>query len=223
MSTTSEPQAVTILPVRGANGLELALPLGAKLTGAEVTWTVFRLGFDDGVVSCARQRIPCTVSRKFRASLGRGHRDREVVRPELAADGRVRLQEAHPERDGPAGGAGDLAEVLDRRRRVAELVRGPATRDRSARRREGRRGVVAARAARAVDAARPDVQGRAVDEHPGRFDAALVGGERGHARVEDDALLRPGRPVASKSRSRRARSRRRRRRCRASGSRLRRP
>jgi hypothetical protein len=50
--------------------LELALPLGAKLTGAEVTCTVFRLGFDDGVVSCARQRIPCTVSRKFRASLG---------------------------------------------------------------------------------------------------------------------------------------------------------
>jgi len=51
-------------------GLELALPLGAKLTGAEVTCTVLRLGLDAGVVSCARQRIACTVSRKFRASLG---------------------------------------------------------------------------------------------------------------------------------------------------------
>src|SRR5215831_10084258 len=68
--TTSEPQAVTMRPGAAPTGPEEALPVAAKLTGAYVSWTVFRLGFEDGVDSCARQRTPCTVSRKFRASVG---------------------------------------------------------------------------------------------------------------------------------------------------------
>ena len=47
-----------------------ALPLTARLTGASVTWTLSTLGVVAGVASCARQRMPCTVSRKLRASLG---------------------------------------------------------------------------------------------------------------------------------------------------------
>src|SRR5215471_10890120 len=70
VSTASELQAVTICPVGAPIGLEVALPLGKKLTGAEVSCTVFRLGVDVGVVSCARQRTAWTVSRKFRASVG---------------------------------------------------------------------------------------------------------------------------------------------------------
>ena len=55
--------------------------------------------------------------------------------------------------------------------------------------------MTAACATGAVDAARPDVHGRAVDKHSGGFHADLVVAVRGQARVEDDAALGPGNSV----------------------------
>src|SRR5512133_3712200 len=46
-----------------------AVPDVAKLTGAWVTRTASTAGAEAGVDSCARQRTPCTVSKKFSASL----------------------------------------------------------------------------------------------------------------------------------------------------------
>src|SRR5436305_1334876 len=68
--TTSEVQAVTARPDAAAIGPEVALPDGAKLTGACVSWTVPRLGEAPGVERRACQRTPWTFRRKFSASVG---------------------------------------------------------------------------------------------------------------------------------------------------------
>src|SRR6266516_4792768 len=68
--TTSELQAVTTRPAAAVTTPEMALPAGTKLTGACVSWTLSRLGAPVGVESRACQRTPCTVRRKFNASVG---------------------------------------------------------------------------------------------------------------------------------------------------------
>src|SRR5438093_9249610 len=68
--TTSDPQAVTERPAAAATGLEVALPEGKKVTGACVSRTASRLGDDPGVASRACQRMPWTVRRQLRSSVG---------------------------------------------------------------------------------------------------------------------------------------------------------
>ena len=65
----NERHAVTLRPGDGPMEVVDALPDGLKLTGAWVRSTRSRTGFPAGPERRACHRTPCTVRRKFNASL----------------------------------------------------------------------------------------------------------------------------------------------------------
>ena len=69
MVAVNERHAVTPRPGDGPIEVVAAPPDGVKLTGAWVRSTRSRTGFPAGSERRACQRTPCTVSRKFKASL----------------------------------------------------------------------------------------------------------------------------------------------------------